>query len=378
MSRPNLCPPPHATTRSQSPGAAQFLSNLTPNQLQHLQLTIPTAHIRTRFSQFLEGPRRTPVPQRFHFEALDAEARKARHAGGRLDSKAEKKGHGRWGSLKSHKNRPENPSLTTIKEDCGEQTKESSKSSFESKGVKTKSSEPKAVVEWRFYATGICLCLLNLVAAWDATALSLALPVLSISLDGSALDAFWLGISFLLAATITVPWYSAFADIFGRKAMLLTGVTFFTAGSFIAAVSGNFLGLHLGRVLQGIGAGGICLISDFIVADLVKESERRKWSTLIASTWALGAITGPMIGEALAKNGHFRWLFWINMPIGASTLIVLAFAAEAGVVRTGPLMPKLLNFDWLGSVLLSGSLVSTLLGLTRVSHFAPGVPEDVC
>jgi MFS family permease len=171
----------------------------------------------------------------------------------------------------------------------------------------------------------------------------------------------------LLAATITIPWYSAFSEIFGRKAMLLTGVTFFTAGSFIAAVSGNYAGMHLGRVVQGVGAGGFCLLSDLVVADLVSEKERRMWSTLIGSAWAIGAVTGPMVGEALAERSQFRLLFWINMPIGVGALATLAVAAHTEPITRGPVLPKLLAFDWLGFVLFSGSLISVLLGLTRVS-----------
>jgi hypothetical protein len=173
MSHLNLPPSSHTAPRSESPGAAQFLSNLTPHQIQHLQLTIPTAHIPTRFSQFLEGPRRTPVPQKFHFDALDAETRKARHVGGRLDDKVEKKVHGRFGSFRSKKSAEKSTEDGERKEFGG-----SAKSSIDLKEVATeKMREVREVVEWRFYATGICLCLLNLVAALDATALSLALPV---------------------------------------------------------------------------------------------------------------------------------------------------------------------------------------------------------
>jgi hypothetical protein len=74
-----------------------------------------------------------------------------------------------------------------------------------------------------------------------------------------------------------------------------------------------------------------------------------------------------MIGEALAERNQFRWLFWINMPLGAGTLAVLTFAAQPESGSAGPILPKLLAFDWLGLVLLSGSSVSLLLGLTRVS-----------
>lgn len=81
-----------------------------------------------------------------------------------------------------------------------------------------------------------------------------------------------------MAATAFLPLFSVFSDIFGRKAMLLTGLTFFTVGAFIAAVSGNFGGLHLGRSVQGIGAGGFVLLSDLIVSDLNSVVDRRKWS----------------------------------------------------------------------------------------------------
>jgi MFS family permease len=87
-----------------------------------------------------------------------------------------------------------------------------------------------------------------------------------------------------------------------------------------------------------------------------------------ANRWATGAITGPMIGETLAEHNQFRWLFWINVPLGAGSLAILTFAAQPESERAGPILPKLLSFDWLGLVLLSGSMVSLLLGLTRVSR----------
>jgi hypothetical protein len=74
-----------------------------------------------------------------------------------------------------------------------------------------------------------------------------------------------------------------------------------------------------------------------------------------------------MIGESLAEHDQFRWLFWINVPLGAGSLAILAFAAQPESERAGPILPKLLAFDWLGLMLLSGSLISVLLGLTRVS-----------
>jgi hypothetical protein len=147
-------PPP----KSAGSGAAQFINNLTPTQLQHLQLTIPAAHIPERYSQFLEGPRQTPVPHKFIFDALDSESRRLRHQTGRLSEKQ------------------------NACEDAGVNEKEgktvSERSSVDIKEIALEKVKGVVdAVEWRFYMTGCCLCLLNLVAAFDATALSIALPV---------------------------------------------------------------------------------------------------------------------------------------------------------------------------------------------------------
>jgi hypothetical protein len=155
LSLPTSTTPP---SKSAGAGAAQFIKNLTPTQLQHLQLTIPAAHIPVRFSQFLEGPRSTPVPLKFTFDALDAESRRKRHQVGRLS----KPQHGRVSSDVSEK----------------EGKTESARSSVDFTDVAIEKVKGVVdVVEWRFYLTGCCLCLLNLVAALDATALSIALPV---------------------------------------------------------------------------------------------------------------------------------------------------------------------------------------------------------
>jgi MFS family permease len=102
--------------------------------------------------------------------------------------------------------------------------------------------------------------------------------MIAFKLHGSAMDSFWLGIAFFLAATVFLPLFSTFSEIFGRKAMLLTAMCSYAIGSFICAVSGNFTGLHLGRTVQGIGAGGAFVLSDVITSDLVSPLDKRRWS----------------------------------------------------------------------------------------------------
>ncbi|KAF2711951.1 MFS general substrate transporter [Pleomassaria siparia CBS 279.74] len=220
------------------------------------------------------------------------------------------------------------------------------------------------VVDWRFYSTGVCICLLNLVAAWDATSLSVVLPIIASDLGGSAVQSIWLVLSFLLAAAVCSPLFATLSTIFGRKPLLLTALTLLTCGSFITAVSGRLAGLHLGRTVQGMGAGGIAILSSLIVSDLASAEDRRKWTGILGTMWAIGAVTGPMIGDGLANRSMFRWVFWINLPFCLIAFLILPFFAQLKSASPGAMLPKLKNVDWLGFFLLSGSLVSVLLGLT--------------
>lgn len=286
----------------------------------------------------MEEPRRTPVPKRFTFDALNSASRQAR----KESEKEEKKDAGR---ARSDSTNSVSSNIDLLKE---------------VEKVKTVVD----VVDWRFYSTGLCICLLNLVAAWDATSLAIVLPTIAATLGGSALQSFWLVISFLLAATVFSPLFATLSNILGRKPLLLTALTFLTCGSFIAAVSGNFTGLYIGRTIQGIGAGGIAILSNLIVSDLVSAVDRRKWSGILGAIWAIGIVTGPVIGDALAERSRYRWVFWVNLPFSLLAFLILPFFAQLKPASPGPIVQKIRNVDWVGFVLLSGALASVLLGLT--------------
>ncbi|PSN61233.1 MFS general substrate transporter, partial [Corynespora cassiicola Philippines] len=217
---------------------------------------------------------------------------------------------------------------------------------------------------WRYHATGGCVFVLNLIVAWDATSLSSALPTIATAMDATALQSWWLGLAFLVAATTFLPLFSILSEIFGRKGLLLSALTFYTVGSFISAVSGNLMGLLLGRALQGLGAGGIVVLSNLIISDLAMVKDRWRWTALLGAIWAIGAVTGPLIGQALAVKSQWRWIFWLNLPFSVLALLILAFFAQLRDAPTEPVLPKLRSIDWLGLVLFTGSLVSFLLGLT--------------
>jgi MFS family permease len=198
-------------------------------------------------------------------------------------------------------------------------------------------------------------------------------------------------ISFLVAATVTSPLFATLSTIFGRKPLLLAALAFLTCGSFIAAVTGNVAVMLVGRTVQGIGAGGIAVLSNLIVSDLVSAVDRRKWSgifgtmyvshpllpkmsELIERSWVFGAITGPIIGDGLANSTMYRWVFWINLPFCFIAFLILPFFAQLKPASSSPVLPKIKNVDWVGYLLLSGSSVSVLLGLTWVSHILVVIP----
>jgi hypothetical protein len=171
-------------------GAAQFLTNLNDRQKAHLQFAIPTNNEPERLSQFLEGPRRTPVPKRFTFAAPDAEARKLREM--EQDRKSIKSsfytrhvrdGSGSSASSDSYGSRKgawsmATSSVGTLKRASTSLSKEMGQLKGTAKGTASNLKESvRNATDWSFYATSGSLCLVNLVIAWDATAVSIALPV---------------------------------------------------------------------------------------------------------------------------------------------------------------------------------------------------------
>jgi hypothetical protein len=142
-----------------------------------------------------------------------------------------------------------------------------------------------------FYIAFLTLSLITLTAALDATSLSVALPIISQKLGGTAIEAFWAGTSFLLTSTVFQPNFASFSHIFGRKPVLMLALVFFTVGAILAAVSNNFTLLLVGRSLQGIGGGGIIVVTEIVVTDLVPLRLRGQWFGFISGMWAIGSVS---------------------------------------------------------------------------------------
>jgi len=143
---------------------------------------------------------------------------------------------------------------------------------------------------WRFYLAFLSLTAITLMVALDAMSLPVALPLMADILNGSALEAFWSGTSFLLASTIFQMVFGSFSEVFGRKPVLLLSLTLFGIGAIIAAIANTFTVVIVGRCIQGIGGGGTVTVTDIVLTDLVPLRLRGQYLAFINCAWAIGMI----------------------------------------------------------------------------------------
>ncbi|KAH9879394.1 hypothetical protein J1614_002834 [Plenodomus biglobosus] len=231
-------------------------------------------------------------------------------------------------------------------------------------------SEPpeKAIPEkfepgWRFLAAFGSLCIITLMAALDATSLSVALPIMAKALGGSAIEAFWSGTSFLLTSTVFQPVIGSFSHIFGRKSLIYVSLAFFLAGSIIAALANNFTLILVGRSIQGVGGGGIICLTEMVVVDTVPLRERGKWFSFFGAMWSIGTVAGPLLGGGFSQNVSWTWLFWINLPfLGLGAVLISIFLKLNQ--KHGSFLTKLREIDWIGMVLFLASTTGFLIPVT--------------
>jgi MFS family permease len=125
-------------------------------------------------------------------------------------------------------------------------------------------------------------------------------------LEATTVETFWAGSSFLLAHSVFVPFIGALSDIFGRRELLLASIAFFTAGTVICAATNNITHLLAGRTVQGVGAGGMQVLSFIIISDIIPLRQRPKYGSCILLAWGIGAAVGPLLGGAIIENTTWR------------------------------------------------------------------------
>ncbi|KAL9114127.1 MAG: hypothetical protein Q9227_001899 [Pyrenula ochraceoflavens] len=216
---------------------------------------------------------------------------------------------------------------------------------------------------WKFALAMIAIMTVTLAGALDATSLSVALPIMAKKLGGTAIEAFWSGTSFLLASTAFQPPWASFSHIFGRKNALFTAIIIFTVGAIVAAVANNFTVILVGRTIQGIGGGGVLIIPEIIITDLVPLAQRASYFSLFSGVWALGSVMGPILGGGFAQNVSWRWIFWINLPFAAVGFVLAAIFLQLNSKITS-LSSKLKRVDWIGMILFIASTTGLLIPIS--------------
>jgi EmrB/QacA subfamily drug resistance transporter len=198
------------------------------------------------------------------------------------------------------------------------------------------------------------LFLVLLLAALDQTIVSTALPTIVGELGGLT-HLSWVVTSYLLASTVVTPLYGKLGDLHGRKVVLQVAIVVFLAGSALCGLAQNMLQLILFRGLQGVGGGGLIVITIAVIGDLIPPRERGRYQGLFGAVFGLATIIGPLLGGFFVDHLTWRWIFYINLPTG-----VLALAVIAAVLPSRPSRRRH-TIDYLGAALLSCALTSIIL-----------------
>lgn len=193
------------------------------------------------------------------------------------------------------------------------------------------------------------------VSAMDASVVATAVPTIAGQLGQFALYP-WLISGYLLTSTTTVPLWGRLADIHGRRRVLLAGLAWFVGASLLCGGAPDMAWLVAFRALQGVGAGCLLPVALTMVGDLFTIEQRARLQGAFSSVWAVAALAGPALGAVFVSTIGWRWIFWINLPIGIVAAALLWSHRDAPASRTARL-------DYLGAVLLTAGIGLVLFGL---------------
>jgi EmrB/QacA subfamily drug resistance transporter len=200
----------------------------------------------------------------------------------------------------------------------------------------------------------VALALGMFLAALDQTIVSTALPTIVGDLGGLE-HLSWVVTSYLVASTASTPLYGKLGDTIGRKPMFQAAIVIFLAGSLLSGAAQTLDELILFRALQGVGAGGLMVGAQAIIGDIVPPRERGRYMGFIGSVFAVASVAGPLLGGFFVDNLSWRWVFYVNIPVGIAALIVVATRLHL------PRHTERKPVDWLGFATLTAAVACLIL-----------------
>ncbi|MBW9157918.1 MDR family MFS transporter [Clostridium tagluense] len=201
----------------------------------------------------------------------------------------------------------------------------------------------------------IALMVSMFLAAVEGTVITTAIPTIVKELNGFELIS-WVFAAYLLTSAISTPIYGKLSDLYGRKNILSIGIIIFLLGSCLCGISQSMYQLIAFRAVQGLGAGAIFTVTYTIVGDVFTAEEKPKVQGWLSTVWGIASLTGPFLGGFLIENLSWNWIFFINLPFGIISIVLL----QKNLIET--FERKKHKIDYLGTLLFSLAILTFLLG----------------